>query len=99
MDRIAVAILGASGYTGAELIRILAGHSGVRIAALTADRKAGQPVAAVFPQFTGLKLPDLVSLDKITWDGIDAVFCALPHGTTQDVIAALPERLKVVDLS
>jgi N-acetyl-gamma-glutamyl-phosphate reductase len=56
-------------------------------------------VAAVFPQFTGLKLPDLVSLDKIKWDGIDAVFCALPHGTTQEVIAALPERLKVVDLS
>jgi len=99
MDRIAIAILGASGYTGAELIRILAGHPGVRIAALSADRKAGQPVAAVFPQFTGLKLPDLVALDKITWDGIDAVFCALPHGTTQEVIAALPERLKVVDLS
>ena len=99
MDKIAVAILGASGYTGAELIRILAGHPAVRIAALAADRKAGQPVAAVFPQFTGLKLPDLVALDKIAWDGIDAVFCALPHGTTQEVIAALPERLKVVDLS
>jgi N-acetyl-gamma-glutamyl-phosphate reductase len=99
MDKIAVAILGASGYTGAELIRILVGHPAVRIAALSADRKAGQPVAAVFPQFMGLKLPDLVALDKIAWDGIDAVFCALPHGTTQEVIAGLPERLKIVDLS
>ena len=99
MTTINVAILGASGYTGADLIRILAGHPNVRIAALSADRKAGQPVAAVFPQFTGLKLPDLVAIDKISWDGIDAVFCALPHGTTQEVIAGLPERLKVVDLS
>ncbi len=99
MTTISVAILGASGYTGAELIRILVNHPHVRIAALSADRKAGQPVAAVFPQFTGLKLPDLVAIDKIAWDGIDAVFCALPHGTTQEVIAALPERLKVVDLS
>ncbi|HEY1721075.1 MAG TPA: N-acetyl-gamma-glutamyl-phosphate reductase [Magnetospirillaceae bacterium] len=99
MTTINVAILGASGYTGAELIRILVGHPNVRIAALSADRKAGQPVAAVFPQFTGLKLPDLVSIDKISWDGIDAVFCGLPHGTTQEVIASLPERLKVIDLS
>jgi N-acetyl-gamma-glutamyl-phosphate reductase len=99
MDKISVAILGASGYTGAELIRILINHPGARMAVLSADRKAGQPLAAVFPQFTGLKLPDLVALDKISWDGIDAVFCGLPHGTTQDVIAALPERLKVIDLS
>ena len=99
MDTISVAILGASGYTGAELIRILAGHSRVRMTALSADRKAGQSVASVFPQFTGLKLPDLVALDKISWDGVDAVFCGLPHGTTQEVIAALPERLKVIDLS
>ncbi len=99
MATISVAVLGASGYTGAELIRILVNHPDVRIAALTADRKAGQPVANVFPQFAGLKLPDLVAIDKLNWDGIDAVFCALPHGTTQEVIAALPERLKVVDLS
>lgn len=99
MATISVAILGASGYTGAELIRILVNHPDVRIAALTADRKAGQPVANVFPQFAGLKLPDLVAIEKVVWNGIDAVFCALPHGTTQEVIASLPERLKVVDLS
>lgn len=99
MTTISVAILGASGYTGAELIRILVNHPDVRIAALTADRKAGQPVANVFPQFAGLTLPDLVAIEKVVWDGIDAVFCALPHGTTQEVIASLPDRLKVVDLS
>ena len=44
-------------------------------------------------------LPDLVKIDDADWDGVDAVFCGLPHGTTQDIIAALPRRLKVVDLS
>ncbi len=94
-----VAILGASGYTGAELVRLLAVHPSFRIAALTADRRAGQPLAAVFPHLGGLDLPDLVAVDEVDWTGIDAVFCALPHGTTQEIIAGLPERLKIVDLS
>jgi N-acetyl-gamma-glutamyl-phosphate reductase len=99
MDRIDVAILGASGYTGAELVRLLSRHSGVRIAALTADRRAGQPMGAVFPHLGGLDLPDLVAIDQVDFGRVDAVFCALPHGTTQEVIAALPAGPKVVDLS
>lgn len=99
MNKINVAILGASGYTGAELVRLLAGHPNFRIAALTADRKAGLSMAEVFPQFVGDDLPTLVSIDAVRWDGIDAVFCALPHGTTQQVIASLPAHVKVVDLS
>ncbi len=99
MNSINVAILGASGYTGAELVRLLALHPSFRIGALTADRKAGLRMADVFPQFIGDKLPDLVSIDQVKWDGIDAVFCALPHGTTQEVIAGLPSHVKTVDLS
>ena len=83
MNSISVAILGASGYTGAELVRLLGQHPSFRIAALTADRKAGLRMADVFPQFIGDKLPDLTAIDQVRWDGIDAVFCALPHGTTQ----------------
>lgn len=95
-----VAILGASGYTGAELVRLLHRHPGVRIAALSADRRAGQTLGAVFPQFAGLKdLPSLVTVDQIDYSGIDVVFCGLPHGTTQTVIAALPSHVKIVDLS
>ncbi|MBI5162885.1 MAG: N-acetyl-gamma-glutamyl-phosphate reductase [Magnetospirillum sp.] len=99
MDRVDVAILGASGYTGAELVRLLALHPGVRIAALTGDRKAGQTMASVFPHLGGLDLPDLLALDRVDYSSIGAVFCALPHGTTQEVIAALPAAVKVVDLS
>jgi len=99
MDKVKVAILGASGYTGAELVRLLASHPRMRIAAMTGERKAGQPMAAVFPHLAGLALPDLVAIEAVDFDKVDAVFCALPHGTTQDVIAALPRTLKVVDLS
>lgn len=98
-NRLRIGILGASGYTGAELVRLLARHPQIEIGALTADRQAGKPLAEVFPHLGGLGLPDLVKIDDAGWDGVDAVFCGLPHGTTQDIIAALPRRLKVVDLS
>lgn len=94
-----VAILGASGYTGAELVRLLARHPNMEIAALTADRKAGQSMADVFPHLAILDLPSLTSIDEVDWSSVDAVFCALPHATTQKVIAGLPKRLKIVDLS
>ncbi|EPY01604.1 N-acetyl-gamma-glutamyl-phosphate reductase [Magnetospirillum fulvum] len=99
MDEIKTAILGASGYTGAELLRFLAGHPAFRVTALTADRKAGQAMAQVFPHLAALALPNLVSIDQVDFSGIDAVFCCLPHGTTQEVISALPASVKVCDLS
>lgn len=97
--RIPVAILGASGYTGAELLRLLVRHPGVDIRALTADRKAGEAIDTVFPHLGGLGLPDLVSVDQVNWAGIELVFCALPHGTTQKIVASLPRHLKVIDIS
>lgn len=99
MSEVRVAILGASGYTGAELVRMLAGHPQFRIAALTGDRKAGQPLASVFPHLAKLTLPDLVAIGDVDFSKINAVFCCLPHGTTQEVIAGLPEHVSVVDLS
>ena len=95
----AVAILGASGYTGAELARLIAVHPAMRIAALSADRKAGMSMAEVFPQFRHLELPPLTKLEEIDFAGIDLVFCALPHATSQSVVAALPQDVKIVDLS
>src|SRR5205823_3333346 len=97
-------ILGASGYTGSELVRLLLRHPRVEIGLLTADRRAGQEMRAVFPQFAPFALPTLVSIDSIDWTrtGLDLVFCALPHGTTQKVISDLlakAPKLKVVDLS
>ncbi|MBZ0138983.1 MAG: N-acetyl-gamma-glutamyl-phosphate reductase [Pseudorhodoplanes sp.] len=99
-----IAVLGASGYTGAELVRLLLRHPRADLVALTADRKAGQQMRAVFPQFSPFALPPLVSIESIDWAaaGIDVAFCALPHGTTQTVIRDLlakAPQIKVIDLS
>ncbi len=98
-NTVRIGILGASGYTGAELLRLLALHPGVEIRLLTADRQAGKPLGEIFPHLGGLGLPDLVKIDEADWSAVDLVFCCLPHGTTQEVIAKLPSHLKVVDLS
>jgi N-acetyl-gamma-glutamyl-phosphate reductase len=94
-----IAILGASGYTGAELVRLIATHPAMEIVALTADRKAGQAMGAVFPHLRPLDLPGLGTIAEVDFAGVDLAFCALPHATSQEVVAALPRDLKVVDLS
>jgi N-acetyl-gamma-glutamyl-phosphate reductase len=99
-----VGVLGASGYTGSECVRLLLRHPQVEIALLTADRRAGQQMREVFPQFSPFALPKLVALEGLDWAalGLDLVFCALPHATTQKVIRDLlgkAPHIKVVDLS
>jgi len=99
-----IGVLGASGYTGAELLRLLIRHPGADIALLTADRRAGQVMGDVFPQFQPFDLPKLVSIEGLDWKAIalDLAFCALPHATTQKVIKDLLAKspnTKVVDLS
>jgi N-acetyl-gamma-glutamyl-phosphate reductase len=99
-----VGVLGASGYTGAELLRLLISHPRVEIALLTADRKAGQEIGAVFPQFAHCALPKLVAIDEVDWAraGLELAFCGLPHATTQKVIQKLlsaAPQTKVADLS
>ncbi|HVZ53452.1 MAG TPA: N-acetyl-gamma-glutamyl-phosphate reductase [Pseudolabrys sp.] len=99
-----IGVLGASGYTGSELVRMLLRHPNVEIALLTAERSAGKAMRDVFPQFSPFDLPKLVAIEGIDWAkaGLDLIFCALPHATTQKVIknifAATPAA-KVVDLS
>jgi N-acetyl-gamma-glutamyl-phosphate reductase len=99
-----IGVLGASGYTGAELLRLLLPHPRIEIALLTADRKAGQEIGAVFPQFAHCALPKLVAIDAVDWAAasLDLAFCGLPHATTQKVIQALlaaAPQTKVADLS
>ncbi len=94
-----IAILGASGYTGAELVRLIAGHSGMEIVALTADRKAGQAMEQVFPHLRHLDLPVLTRIEDVDFSSVDLAFCALPHAMSQEIVKDLPASLKVVDLS
>lgn len=99
IKKIKAGILGASGYTGAEAMRILLRHPGVDLILLTADRKAGLSVDEVYPHLGGYGLPDMISVQEADWSSVDVVFCGLPHGTTQEIIATLPQSVKVIDLS
>lgn len=94
-----IAILGASGYTGAELVRIIATHPSMEITGLSGDRKAGMAMAEVFPHLRHLDLPVLQKIEDMDFGAVDLAFCALPHATSQAVIRELSRDLKVVDLS
>jgi N-acetyl-gamma-glutamyl-phosphate reductase len=102
MDKIRIGVLGASGYTGADAVRLAARHPNVEIVALTANTHAGKAMAEVFPHFFMLDLPQLVEWEKVDWTKLDAVFCGLPHGTTQEITAAVlaaNPKIKVIDMS
>lgn len=96
-----VAILGATGYTGSELIRLLNSHPGVKLAFLSSESHAGSALSKVHPQFSGairLELQPL-QVDRIP-KSVELVFCALPHGSSLQVVPELRRRkMRVVDLS
>src|SRR3954471_11884675 len=94
---IRVAVAGASGYAGGELLRLLAGHPEFDLVAATAHAQAGAHVTAVHPQLAGLDLT-LGTTDPATLGDSDLVFLALPHGQSAAVAAQLPAGVKVVDL-
>jgi N-acetyl-gamma-glutamyl-phosphate reductase len=96
---IRIGVLGASGYTGADLIRLAACHPNMEIGVLAASSHAGRPLAQVFPHLAFMRAPDLVTAEDADWSGCDAVFSGLPHGTAQDLIKQLPRGLRVIDMS
>jgi len=99
--RVKAGIVGASGYTGVELLRLLAGHPSMEVAAVTAHSQAGRAVGEHTPSLAGA-YPGLVyeESDPALLDGLDLVFCALPHGESQRIVPELRGRVDlVVDLA
>ncbi len=92
-------IIGASGYSGAELLRVLSSHPGVRVRKVTASSSAGQRVDALYPAFAGqcdLAYDELVPAGL---DGIDVAFVALPSGEAMKVVPLLREKVgRIIDL-
>jgi N-acetyl-gamma-glutamyl-phosphate reductase len=97
-----VAVAGASGYAGGELLRLLAGHPDLEIGPLAAHGSAGISVTALHPQLTGhpgLRDSVFLSADPARLADADLLFTALPHGESAQLAAALPAQLKIIDLA
>ncbi|GGA51314.1 N-acetyl-gamma-glutamyl-phosphate reductase [Pelagibacterium lentulum] len=98
---IKAALLGASGYTGADLLRLGVRHPGIEFVYLTANTHAGKPMSSVFPHLGGVGLPDLITNEDVDFSKVDVVFCGLPHGTSQTLIAEIVgknDHLRVIDM-
>src|ERR1700675_1877645 len=96
-----VGVIGASGYAGAELLRLAAGHPELDVVLATGDTQAGTPVAELYPSLAPA-YGDLrfASYDAAAADGLDLCFLALPHGASQALVAELRSQVKwVVDLA
>ncbi|MCB1063599.1 MAG: N-acetyl-gamma-glutamyl-phosphate reductase [Verrucomicrobiae bacterium] len=102
---IKTAVVGASGYSGQELLRLLLMHPQVELAAVTSRQEAGRSLAEVFPRFRGAPKMDALcfiepDMDAIAATGAECAFLALPHGVAYEFAAGLLERgIRVIDLS
>ena len=96
-DAMKAGIIGGSGYTGVELLRLLAGHPDIEVATVTAHSRAGQLVGEYTPSLAAA-YPGMVyeAAGPTSLDGLDLVFCALPHGESQRIVPALRDRVGVI---
>lgn len=104
MKKINVAVIGASGYTGVELIRILLNHGKVNISALIANNNADQQIDNIYQHLIHYDLPTLKKIEEIDFSKIDLIFGCLPHSTSQETFKKILENksnshLKIIDLS
>src|SRR3954468_20032302 len=93
-----VAIAGASGYAGGELLRLVAGHPDLEVSAVTAQSSAGQRVGEVHPNLRSVADLVFAPTDAEALAGGDLVFLALPDGAAEPLAAQLPSSVKIVDL-
>lgn len=91
------AVLGASGYAGGELLRLIAGHPRLELTHAIANSLVGEQIAKVFPNLT-LNQKVFTAVADVDFDQVDAVFLALPHGESSKLLTELPNHLLIVDL-
>jgi N-acetyl-gamma-glutamyl-phosphate reductase len=97
---VAVGVVGANGYAGGELLRLLSRHPGVEIRCIAARSAAGQAVETVWPSLRGILDVPMVAPEPEVLAGCDVVFFATPHGVAQSLAPMLLERdVRVIDLS
>ena len=95
-----IGIIGATGYTGSELVRILSEHPEIEITVITSETHAGKPFSDVHPFFDGRVNFTLSSMDELNPEELDLVFLALPHGVSMDFVKKYKDApFKIIDLS
>lgn len=100
MAKMKIGIIGATGYTGSELVRILTNHPDVEITMITSESRAGELFSDVHPFLQGIADQKLVSINDIDNYELDLVFLALPHGVSMDFVKRFIDRsFKIIDLS
>lgn len=100
MKKTKVGVIGATGYTGSEVVRILSQHPGVEIALITSETRAGEKFSDVHPFFQGIVDDVLHRADKVDDTELDLVFLALPHGVSMDYVKRFAERdFRIIDFS
>ena len=92
------AVIGASGYAGGELLRLLAVHPHFQVTAISAHSNAGELVTSVHPHLTTHNGEKFQAISEINFSDIELVFIALPHGESASLIAKIPSHVKIVDL-
>lgn len=104
INKLKIAIIGASGYTGLELIKILQNHQHVQIDILVAGKNAGNEMQEIYPHLDILDLPQLIDINAADFSNIDIIFSCLPHNNSQKMILDIfnsnhKENLKIIDLA
>jgi N-acetyl-gamma-glutamyl-phosphate reductase len=99
MKKINVAIIGASGYTASELIRICYRHPNINIKYLVGNSKAGKNISEIYSHLKNYRLPKIISVPEINFSEIKYVFSCLPHGQTAKIIKTIPKKIRIIDLS
>ena len=93
-----IGVVGASGYAGGELLRLLAFHPHFEVTAITAHSNAGEPIISVHPQLQSYAGKKFSAFDPTDFESCELIFLALPHGESAKVISQLPNSAKIVDL-
>ena len=97
-DSLKIAVIGATGYVGLQLIKILSRHPKVKIIYLCATKSIGKKIN-IFDNNIKKELPKISNVKKINWKKIDTVFTALPNGEAQIIAKKIPDTVKLIDLS
>ena len=98
-DSLNIAVAGATGFVGMELIKILNRHPKVKIIYLLGNKSAGKKITSFDKKITNKKLPIISKLKNINWYKINVIFTALPNGEAQKIAKTMPDHVKLIDLS